>query len=132
MRTSRSARGATRRRTFGGAGPGDRDQSGSDYGPAASGVERYPIADCVGRRTSRPRASLPDALKDFVDEQVKRGYGTSSEYVRELIRKDQERLRLREFLLAGAASAPAARADSGYFKRLRSRVRRARASGARR
>jgi hypothetical protein len=35
-------------------------------------------------------------------------------------------------LLAGAASAPAARADSGYFKRLRSRVRRARASGARR
>jgi antitoxin ParD1/3/4 len=76
--------------------------------------------------------SLPDALKDFVDEQVKRGYGTSSEYVRELIRKDQERLHLRELLLAGAASAPAARADSGYFKRLRSRVRRARASGARR
>jgi antitoxin ParD1/3/4 len=30
--------------------------------------------------------SLPDALKDFVDEQVAtRGYGTSSEYVRELI-----------------------------------------------
>lgn len=31
--------------------------------------------------------SLPDTLKSFVDEQVnQRGYGTSSEYVRELIR----------------------------------------------
>lgn len=30
--------------------------------------------------------SLPETLKSFVDEQVsKRGYGTSSEYVRELI-----------------------------------------------
>ena len=36
--------------------------------------------------------SLPDTLKNFVDEQVsQRGYGTSSEYVRELIRKDQDR-----------------------------------------
>jgi len=33
--------------------------------------------------------SLPETLKAFVDEQVsRRGYGTSSEYVRELIRKD--------------------------------------------
>lgn len=37
--------------------------------------------------------SLPDSLKSFVDEQVnQRGHGTSSEYVRELIRKDQDRL----------------------------------------
>jgi antitoxin ParD1/3/4 len=35
------------------------------------------------------KISLPKSLNDFVDEQVKqRGYGTSSEYVRELIRKD--------------------------------------------
>ena len=40
--------------------------------------------------------SLPDTLKSFVDEQVsQRGYGTSSEYVRELIRKDQGRQQLR-------------------------------------
>jgi putative addiction module CopG family antidote len=39
--------------------------------------------------------SLPDTLKSFVNEQVNQGsYGTSSEYVRELIRKDQERLHL--------------------------------------
>jgi len=40
--------------------------------------------------------SLPDVLKDFVDRQVRTaGYGTSSEYVRELIRRDQERTQLR-------------------------------------
>ena len=49
--------------------------------------------------------SLPDELRDFVEEQVKRGYGTSSEYVRELIRRDQDRLRLRSLLLAGGSFA---------------------------
>jgi len=68
--------------------------------------------------------SLPDALKSFVDEQVsQRGYGTSSEYVRELIRRDQDRQQLRNLLLAGAASAPAAPADTSYFEGLRDRVR---------
>ncbi|MGF6694500.1 antitoxin ParD1/3/4 [Metapseudomonas resinovorans] len=72
--------------------------------------------------------SLPDALKRFVDEQVsQRGYGTSSEYVRELIRKDQDRQNIRNLLLKGAASAPAAPADDHYFEALRDRVRNARA-----
>jgi antitoxin ParD1/3/4 len=67
--------------------------------------------------------SLPDALKSFVDEQVaERGYGTSSEYVRELIRRDQDRQRLRGLLLAGAASSPTAPADAAYFDGLRERV----------
>ena len=73
---------------------------------------------------STMNVSLPQALKSFVDEQVNsRGYGTSSEYVRELIRKDQDRQRLRALLLAGAASAPAEPADAAYFERLRLRVR---------
>ena len=68
--------------------------------------------------------SLPDSLKSFVDEQVaQRGYGTSSEYVRELIRKDADILRLRGMLLKGAASAPAAPVDAGYFSALRERVK---------
>jgi len=68
--------------------------------------------------------SLPDGLKSFVDEQVAaRGFSTSSEYVRELIRKDQERERLRSLLLDGAASAPTAPADDAYFETLRRRVR---------
>lgn len=67
--------------------------------------------------------SLPDSLKTFVDEQVsQRGYGTSSEYVRELIRKDQERQHLRGLLLEGAASAPTDPADAAYFEGLRRRV----------
>jgi len=68
--------------------------------------------------------SLPDALKSFVDEQVSgRGYGTSSEYVRDLIRKDQERQRLRRLLEDGASSPPAAPADRAFFASLRKRVR---------
>lgn len=67
--------------------------------------------------------SLPDSLKAFVDEQVRqRRYGTSSEYVRELIRKDQDRLHLRGLLLAGAASVPVAPVDGSYFDELRHRV----------
>ncbi len=67
--------------------------------------------------------SLPDALKSFVDEQVtQRGYGTSSEYVRELIRKDADVLRMRGMLLKGAASEPTAPVDAGYFSKLRERV----------
>ena len=77
--------------------------------------------------------SLPDALKDFVDEQVNsRGYGTSSEYVRELIRKDQERQTLRGLLVAGAESRLADPADATYFARLRRRVRGRGRSGNRR
>ena len=70
--------------------------------------------------------SLPDTLKSFVDEQVsQRGYGTSSEYVRELIRKDQDRQQLRSLLLTGATSAPGAPADASYFEGLRDQVRKA-------
>ena len=69
--------------------------------------------------------SLPATLKSFVDEQVvKRGYATSSEYVRELIRADQDRDRLRELLLDGAASKATAAVAESYFSDLRSRVRR--------
>ncbi|MBS0409372.1 MAG: type II toxin-antitoxin system ParD family antitoxin [Proteobacteria bacterium] len=68
--------------------------------------------------------SLPEALKAFVDEQVAgRGYGTSSEYVRELIRNDQDRQRLRGLLLDGAASPAAGPADAAFFDSLRARAR---------
>lgn len=68
--------------------------------------------------------SLPETLKTFVDDQVqKRGYGTSSEYVRDLIRKDAERLKLRDIILEGAASPPGPVADARYFEALRRRAR---------
>jgi antitoxin ParD1/3/4 len=70
--------------------------------------------------------SLPDALKSFVDEQVaKRGYSTGSEYVRELIRTDQDRQNLWNLLLEGAALPPSEEADKAYFSGLRKQVRRA-------
>ncbi len=70
--------------------------------------------------------SLPEPLKSFVDEQVAlRGYSTSSEYVRELIRKEQDRQQLRSLLLDGTASSPGAPVSGAYFEGLRSRVTRA-------
>ncbi len=68
--------------------------------------------------------SLPESLKSFVDGQVaERGYATSSEYVRELIRQDQERQGLRVKLLEGAGSPLTAPVDKAYFNRLRKRAR---------
>lgn len=65
-----------------------------------------------------------------MDDQVnQRGYGTSSEHMRELTREDQERQQLRALLMAGAASASVARADASYFDSLRERVREAGAKG---
>jgi antitoxin ParD1/3/4 len=47
-----------------------------------------------------------------------------------LIRKDRDRLQLRDLLLAGAASAPTAPVDAVYFEALRERVCKAAKSGA--
>jgi antitoxin ParD1/3/4 len=64
--------------------------------------------------------SLPDTLKAFVDEQVsQRGYGTSSEYVRELIRKELDRQQLHSLLLEGAGSEPTQAVTPAYFDSLR-------------
>ena len=67
--------------------------------------------------------SLPEALKCFVDEQVtQRGYGTSSEYVRELIRKELDRANLRALLQEGATSPVVGELDATYFDGLRERA----------
>jgi antitoxin ParD1/3/4 len=63
------------------------------------------------------------ALRAFVQQQVQSGgYSTSSEYVRELIRRDQDRANLRSVLLEGAGSALAGAADPAYFATLRARA----------
>ena len=70
--------------------------------------------------------SLPETLKTFVDLQVsQRGYGTSSEYVRELIRKDQDRMHMLDLLMNGACSATTATVNGTYFDGLRDRVHQA-------
>lgn len=73
--------------------------------------------------------SLPDALKAYVDRQVDtRGYGTSSEYVRELIRRDQDVQQLRGLLLDGARSEATVPVTADYFQDLRGRVAQRKAS----
>ena len=64
--------------------------------------------------------SLPESMKSFVDLQVAQcGYGTSSEYIRDLIRRDQDRALLRGLLLEGAAGELGTVADRAYFEDLR-------------
>jgi antitoxin ParD1/3/4 len=51
-----------------------------------------------------------------VDEQVASGgYGTSSEYVRELIRRDRDRQKLRALLVEGLESEELFVADEAFF-----------------
>ena len=67
--------------------------------------------------------SLPDELKSFVNSQVNHGnYGSTSEYVRDLIRRDHDRRQLRTALLEGARSSIAGPADAAYFASLRVRA----------
>ncbi|MBK7991650.1 MAG: type II toxin-antitoxin system ParD family antitoxin [Comamonadaceae bacterium] len=75
---------------------------------------------------------MPSSLKSLVDERVSQGaYGTSSKYLRDLIRQYKDRLQLRSLLLAGAASEPAGEADAAYFAALRQRVQQAATPGQR-
>ena len=68
--------------------------------------------------------SLPDSLKEFVERQVgERGYGTSSEFVRDLIRHEQERTELRTLIMDGMTSGPGSTLDADYFTTLRTRIR---------
>ncbi|MDE2257185.1 MAG: type II toxin-antitoxin system ParD family antitoxin [Xanthomonadaceae bacterium] len=68
--------------------------------------------------------SLPDELKEFVDAQVsEHGFGTTSEYLRDLIRKQRDVAKLRALLMEGAESEPVGEFDADYFARLRARAR---------
>ena len=67
--------------------------------------------------------SLPDSLKAYVDTLVQtEGYGTSSEYMRELIRQDQDKRQFKEHLLVGMRSGVEGAMDADFFTGLRKRV----------
>ena len=69
--------------------------------------------------------SLPEDLARYVDQRVASGeYGTSSEYVGELIRREKDRESLRNLLLEGANSPLEGPADAAYFQELRELARR--------
>ncbi len=65
--------------------------------------------------------SLPASMKDYVDARVQESdYSSASEYLRELIRGDQERHRLRSLLLAGGESPLVTEGTNDFFARMRS------------
>ncbi len=67
--------------------------------------------------------SLPDELKAYVDQRIRaEGFGSNSEYMRELIRRDRDREQLRQYLLDGVSAKPAGRMDAAYFATLRKQV----------
>ena len=64
--------------------------------------------------------SLPKSMKAYVDQRVaEQSYGTSSEYVRELIRRAKDRSQLRAMMLRGLESPATGQADIAYFQSLR-------------
>lgn len=68
--------------------------------------------------------SLSDELRSFVDSQVSDGdYVSSSEYMRELLRKEKDRVRLRRLLMDGMESELIDEPmDARYFDKLRKRI----------
>jgi antitoxin ParD1/3/4 len=54
--------------------------------------------------------ALPDSLRAYIDERVQSGqYGNTSEYLRDLVRRDQDdqaKKRLRGLITAGLESGP--------------------------
>ncbi|WP_458217320.1 type II toxin-antitoxin system ParD family antitoxin [Paracidovorax citrulli] len=68
--------------------------------------------------------SLPESLKQFAEEQADQSYGSTSEYVRELIRRDQleqARHKLRMLIGDGLSSGPARDVDAAYLAEKRKR-----------
>ncbi len=57
--------------------------------------------------------ALPESMRAYIDARVAAGtYGNTSEYIRDLVRRDQEdqaRQRLRDLIAEGLASGPGLR-----------------------
>jgi antitoxin ParD1/3/4 len=69
--------------------------------------------------------SLPDDMRAAVDAETEaRGYGTSSEYVRDLIRRDLDRQELRALLDEGRLSPQGEPISETTFEALRQRASR--------
>jgi antitoxin ParD1/3/4 len=70
--------------------------------------------------------ALPESLRDYIDARVRSGeYGNTSEYLRELIRRDQQEQatrRLRELIMDGLESGPAAPLTRRRVAELRERA----------
>lgn len=70
--------------------------------------------------------ALPEPMRDYIDERVRSGkYGNTSEYLRDLIRQDQEAQavqRLRGLLIEGLESGEGQMLTEDYLNDLRARA----------
>lgn len=85
--------------------------------PGEARLEGYDLANFVKHGLCQMLSSPFSMIRS-----VSEANSTGSEYLRELIRKDQDRQHLRGLLLAGAESGPIAPADGDYFESLRAKV----------
>ena len=78
----------------------------------------------VSRNTLR--FALPESLRDYIDARVRSGeYGNTSEYLRDLIRRDQHEQaarRLRELITKGLESGSAVPLGKHWIAELRERA----------
>lgn len=70
--------------------------------------------------------ALPESMREYIDARVRSGhYGNTSEYLRELIRRDQDEqaaARLRDLIADGLASGPGRDVDDWVIAELRDRA----------
>ena len=70
--------------------------------------------------------ALPESLREYIDERVRSGgYGNTSEYLRDLIRQDQQAeaaQRLRRFIADGLESGDGRAATDEVIAELRDRA----------
>ena len=70
--------------------------------------------------------ALPESMREYIDARVRDGdYGNTSEYLRELIRRDQNEqaaARLRVLIADGLASGPSRSVDDEVIAELRDRA----------
>ena len=70
--------------------------------------------------------ALPESMRDYIDERVRDGsYGNTSEYLRELIRRDQREQashRLRDLIADGLASGDGRPVTEDVVAELRKRA----------
>ena len=65
---------------------------------------------------------LPESMREYIDTRVSTGnYGNTSEYIRDLVRRDQEeqaKKRLRDLIEEGLASGPGRRRTKATEKEM--------------
>ena len=76
--------------------------------------------------TSTMNISLPETLRDFVEEAVSAGgYSSISEYMRELVRQAKTEKELEDRLLTALDSADLGPVDPEFFEGLKARAKKA-------